>query len=181
MTNVLQKQSPFEEFPEIFHNRKGQANRVKRAQPYTEREAGNSPVHDAFGKQMSEIAMETSLQRSDPKGIFDPFMKFADRWSLTHSERCQLLSIGEDSLVTTLILSGYRPMASRDLTDRATYLVGIGIGLFSLFGGNVDAERRWLDHPRGSFNGKSAFDYMLEGPVINIYRVLEMLNRERGL
>ena len=181
MTNVLQKQSPFEEFPEIFHNSNRPEYRVKRAQPFTEREAGNSPVDDALGGQMSEIAMEASLQRSGPKGIFDPFIKFADRWSLTHSERFQLLSIGADSLMATLILSGNRLPNFRDLTDRATYFVGIGIGLFSLFGGNVDAERRWLDHPRDSFNGKSAFDFMLEGPVINIYRVLEMLNRERGL
>lgn len=80
-----------------------------------------------------------------------------------------------------LVLKGSVRSSSYDADERAACVVGIGIGLFSLFGDRADAEIDWLNHPRAKLQNRSPIAFMLEGSIANIFAVVDMVKHERGL
>ena len=92
-----------------------------------------------------------------------------------------LLGYGAEGDVRRRIFFDNFNVLSRDVEDRAGYVIGISLGLSALFQDKLEAELSWLNEPRAKLNSKSAIDYMLEGGMVNLIVVSEMIKRERGI
>ena len=116
-----------------------------------------------------------------PHGIIEAFVKVCQRWRLNDNDQMKLLGFPSDDVIEQLILEGSVHSSSYEVDDRATYVVGIGMSLFSLFGESAEAEIHWLNHPRTNLQNRSPLAYMLEGHMENIFTVVDMVKHERGL
>ena len=115
------------------------------------------------------------------KGIYDAYVKTCQRWHLSRGKQVALLGFPENLITGLRVLDGQLTPLNPDQEDRAKYIVGISLGLGTLFGENVNAELDWINQPRAKLGGKSPLDYMLEGHMINLFTIVEMVKRERGL
>ncbi len=109
------------------------------------------------------------------------FIKTCERWRLDEEQQWILLGYGADGGVRRRIFFDNSNELSRDVEDRAGYVIGISLGLSALFQDKLEAELSWLNEPRANLNSKSAIDYMLEGGMVNLIVVSEMVKRERGI
>ncbi|MDE0302621.1 MAG: hypothetical protein OXJ38_05355 [Gammaproteobacteria bacterium] len=117
---------------------------------------------------------------SNPRGIFEAFVKTCQRWELDLDSQITLLGCRENISTGHQILSGHIISPSQDIVDRAGYIVGISLGLGALFGEAIDAEIDWLKCPRKKLQNKSPLEYMLEGHLVNLFAIAEMVRHERG-
>ena len=115
------------------------------------------------------------------RGIIDAFTKTCQRWQLEEEEQLILLGYKPHDIVGRRVLAGHVMPSSHDFQDRIGYVVGISLGLGALFGEIVDAERGWLNEARKALNGKSPLDYMLDGHMLSIITVVDMVAHERGI
>ena len=92
-----------------------------------------------------------------------------------------LLGLSSDSLIGKNLLGGKMDLFSKDVEQRAGYIVGISLGLGTLFRENKSAEIDWLSIPRTNLNDQSPLSYMLEGDMSNLYTIVEMVLHERGI
>ena len=129
--------------------------------------------------QISTIIQPKSI--NEPKGIYDAYVKTCQRWNLGCNQQVVLLGLPENSIIGWRILNGQLTPLQPDQEDRAKYIVGISLGLGALFGESVGAELDWLNQPRKKLDGKSPLSYMLDGHMINLLTIVDMVKRERGL
>ena len=66
---------------------------------------------------------------------------------------------------------------AQDLKDLEIMLIGIDLGLATLFGGNDEAMRGWLEAPRFQPGGLSAIELM----SVAMQEVVDVLDEARGL
>ena len=109
------------------------------------------------------------------------FVNTCIRWGLDENQQSVLLGLGAQDSWSHPIISRRNENLPRDVEDRAGIVVGIGMGLDSLYKSQPKAERSWLRLPRAKFNNKSALEFMLEGSYLNLLVVSEMVKRERGV
>jgi hypothetical protein len=79
------------------------------------------------------------------------------------------------------LLAGLFLELSQDTRDRVGYVLGISLGLGALFDEHEEAELSWLMVERDALNGQSALNFMLEGRMVNLMIVADLVARERGL
>ena len=113
--------------------------------------------------------------------VIEVFAKTCERWKLDEEQRLILLGLKANEGIGWKALTSLWNKPSRDVEDRAGYVIGISLGLSVLFQENLEAELSWLREPRTKLNFKSAIDYMLEGGMINLIVVSETVKRERGI
>lgn len=119
-------------------------------------------------------------QDSRPQGVIDAFVKICQRWNLGEDQQIELLGLQVNECTSWLLLKGLIRSRSRDVDDRAGYVVGIGLGLFALFGDSKQAEKEWLHNSQKKLQNKSPLQFMLEGRMENLIVVAKMLRIERG-
>ena len=120
-------------------------------------------------------------QSDRSRGILDAFLNTCDRWRLEEGDRAVLLGVSRSRSLAEAVLADYDALATRDAEDRAGFVVGISIGLGALFGDDEESERIWLNNPRPQLGDMTPLGYMLEGSMIALLAVSEMVRRERGL
>ena len=141
----------------------------------------SEPLSPSLRSIIQPVPKQDEEKTSNPRGIFEAFVKTCQRWELDLDKQITLLGCRENISTGHQILSGRIIFPSQDIVDRAGYIVGISLGLGSIFGEVVDAEIAWLKCPRVGLQNKSPLDYMLEGHLVNLFVIAEMVKHERGL
>ncbi len=116
----------------------------------------------------------------EARGILEAFVNTCRRWRMERSDQVVLLGYPSGDPIGEAILAGRVMAFSRDVDDRAAYVVAISIGLGIMFEEDPEAENRWLRHPRDVFGDDSPLDFMLRGNMGNLIAVNELVERERG-
>ena len=111
------------------------------------------------------------------RGILKVFIDTCQRWGLDQDNQVVLLGYRPEDISGRLVLDGSVRVHSRDIKDRAAYVVAISLGLGILYGEKVDPELRWLRSPREVLDGKAPLDRMLEGGMTDLMIVNEMVER----
>ncbi len=115
------------------------------------------------------------------RGSLDAYVKTCQRWKLEPDKQMILLGYAPHNAVGRHVLSGNHIPLSQDFRDRIAYILRISLGLGSVFNEAVEAELNWLNKTRPELNDKSAFDYMLEGHMSNLFIIADLVEHERGL
>jgi len=146
------------------------------------RTRGDFGVGGALGLRPapSHITRPTQLAPSY-KGLVDAFAKTCQRWHLSAAEQVILLGCKGSEFLGQQLLEGLFLELSQDARDRVGYVLGISLGLGALFDEHEAAELTWLMAPRDTLSGQSALNFMLEGHMVNLLIVADMVARERGL
>lgn len=134
-------------------------------------------VHQ-FDSQPQPLVYDSECERH---AIIDVYANVCERWQLEEDKQLILLGYDSNELEGHNILTGMSDSLSRDVEDRAGYVVAISLGLSILFGEVLEAEMSWLKLVREHLNNKSPLDYMLEGSLVNLFVISEMVKRERGI
>jgi hypothetical protein len=109
--------------------------------------------------------------------IMETFAKLADDWDLSTDEQIVLLgSPGRSTFFKWKKSGGNLP---HDTVERLSHLFGIYKSLQILLP-EAQAADRWIKRPNAFFGDRSALDVMLEGHVVDIYKVREYLDAQRG-
>ncbi len=117
----------------------------------------------------------------EPTGLAEGYKNVCERWSLDALGMTKLLHLEEESGLCDLILSGQVPPMTGDLKDRMALVIGISIGLGELFNDNKDGELQWLNSTRSDLGGNSPLEFMLQGALLNIRDVVDLVDDARGL
>ena len=115
------------------------------------------------------------------RGSLDGYVKTCQRWRLEPDKQMILLGYEPHDGVGRHVLSGVHIPSSQDFRDRIAYVLLISLGLGSMFNEVVEAELNWLNKARPELNDQSAFDYMLEGHMSNLFVIADLVELERGL
>ena len=119
--------------------------------------------------------------REKPTGLAEGFKKVCERWSLDALGMAKLMHLEEELGLSGLILSGQIPPLTGDLKDRMAFVIGISIGLGELFNDDKDAEFRWLSSARSELGSLSPLAHMLNGDMLNIRDVIDLMDNARGV
>jgi hypothetical protein len=146
------------------------------------RTRGDFGVGGALGLRPvpSHVTLHAQLAPSY-KGLVDAFAKTCQRWHLSAAEQVILLGYKGSEFLGQQLLDGLFFELSQDARDRVGYILGISLGLGALFDEHEEAELSWLMAPRDALSGQSALNFMLEGRMVNLMIVADMIARERGL
>lgn len=107
----------------------------------------------------------------------ETFTAIAEAWSIGNDDQIKLLgSPGRSTFFKWKKEGGALP---RDAVERISHLVSIYKALQILVP-NEDAADKWVQQPNKYFSGRSALDVMLGGDVVDIYRVRQYLDAQRG-
>jgi uncharacterized protein (DUF2384 family) len=109
--------------------------------------------------------------------VLDAFAKLAEDWELSTDEQITLLgSPGRSTFFKWKKTGGNLP---HDTLERISHLLGIYKSLQIVLP-DPSAADAWVKKPNTYFDDRSALDVMLEGNVVNIYKVREYLDAQRG-
>ncbi len=105
------------------------------------------------------------------------FFEIAEEWGLTAEQQMTLL--GSPARSTFFKWKKERSPVSGDILERISHIVSIYKALNILF---PEPERAsgWLHRSNKYFDCKSALDVMLDGNVMDIYRVRAYVDAQRG-
>jgi hypothetical protein len=146
-----------------------------------------------FGPLLAEGAKELQLlspseqspnfvqQPTSPSGVLDGFVKTCQRWGLAERQQLVLLGYGDNEFLGLQLLKGRWLRVSQDVKDRAGYVLGISIGLGSIFNEVLEAEVSWLKTSHPKLGGEAPLDYMLKGRMVSLMRVSNLVAEERAL
>lgn len=122
------------------------------------------------------VALEGGGRSPIPPAM-QAFFNLADAWDLSTEEQIRLLgSPGRSTFFKWKKEGGSPP---NDTVERVSYLLGIYKALEILLP-NPAAADSWIRRPNDFFNGRTALDVMLGGQVVDIYRVRQYLDAQRG-
>lgn len=155
----------------------------------SERNEARSEVKSIFTPTVPLLELITSSNSQPPthkfvskqNAIIKVFVNTCKRWHLDEQQQLTLLGYSGYSTINAELLAGRTTELSRDVEDRAGFVIGIGLGLSAIFGNQREAEMSWLNLRRNVLDGKTAIEYMLEGSMLNLIAVSEMIRRERGI
>ena len=139
---------------------------------------GESDVTD-LNMILGHFSRDTGRRRL--RGSLDAYVKTCQRWKLKSDKQMILLGYEPHDAVGRHVLSGDHIPPSQDFRDRIAYILRISLGLGSVFNEAVEAELSWLNKTRPELKDKSAFDYMLEGHMSNLFIIADLVEHERGL
>ena len=110
----------------------------------------------------------------------DGLIKTCERWKLKRPDWVTLLGYNGDELGAEQIFRN-RIRASRDVVDRTGYVLGISIGLAALFNNSIEAEIDWLNRPNPKLDNATPMAVMLNGKMVSLITVFNLVNYERAL
>lgn len=107
----------------------------------------------------------------------EAFSRIADRWRLSTDDQIKLLgSPGRSTFFKWKKEGGSLPP---DTVERLSHMLSIWKALRILF--TIDERgEEWIRKPNEFFDGASALDIMLQGGVVDIYKVRQYLDAQRG-
>lgn len=109
--------------------------------------------------------------------IMDAFSRLAEDWELSTDEQITLLgSPGRSTFFKWKKSGGNLP---HDTIERISHLLGIYKSLQIVLP-NPEAADSWIRKSNAFFDDRSALDVMLGGNVVDIYKVREYLDAQRG-
>lgn len=121
-----------------------------------------------------------SASSTEAPGIppeLEAFSKIAERWRLSVDDQIKLLgSPGRSTFFKWKKEGGALPP---DTIERLSHILSIWKALRILFTIDERADE-WIRRPNDFFDGASALDTMLQGRVVDIYRVRQYLDAQRG-
>ena len=115
--------------------------------------------------------------RSTIPAAMETFTAIAEAWSIGSDDQIKLLgSPGRSTFFKWKKDGGSLP---RDAVERVSHLVSIYKALQILIP-NEESADTWIKRPSKYFGERSALDVMLGGDVVDIYRVRQYLDAQRG-
>lgn len=109
--------------------------------------------------------------------VMDAFAKLAEDWGLSTDEQITLLGSPGRSTFFKWKKSGGN--LSNDTIERISHLLGVYKSLQILLP-DPEAADAWIKKSNAFFGNRSALDLMLDGQVVDIYKVREYLDAQRG-
>jgi hypothetical protein len=111
-----------------------------------------------------------------PAGV-EAFFKLAELWDLSVEEQIRLL--GSPPRSTFFKWKKEGGAIPKDTLERISHLLGIYKALEILLP-DPRAADTWISRANDYFKGRSAKDVMLGGQVVDIYRVRQYIDAQRG-
>ena len=163
--------------------------RERAATPLIPKIGNDTGISTGFSNRQGLLSTVTAHPQPSPQqqdgntatGIYDAFINTCQRWGLGANEQAVLIGRQPNDFLAKYILDGRVLPWTRDIEERAGYVVAISLGLGVLFDEHIEAERAWLNQPRTRFSDRTALDYMLEGSMTNLLQVADLVEAERGL
>ncbi len=115
--------------------------------------------------------------RSAIPAAMDAFQGLAELWQLSTED--QLLLLGSPGRSTFFKWKKEGGSIPRDTVERISHLLAIHKALEILLP-DTRAADSWVRRENGFFNGQSALEVMRGGQVIDIYRVRQYVDAQRG-
>ncbi|MBA1275957.1 antitoxin Xre/MbcA/ParS toxin-binding domain-containing protein [Stutzerimonas azotifigens] len=105
-----------------------------------------------------------------------------DRWQLDTDLQMQLLGMSPKSRKQLpRYRAGEQPLpGSRDVLDRAGYLLGIHKGLRLLFPEDETLRFTWVHRRNGALDGATPLEVMVRDGLLGIARVARLVDFQRG-
>ncbi|MEX2375624.1 MAG: MbcA/ParS/Xre antitoxin family protein [Dehalococcoidia bacterium] len=102
-------------------------------------------------------------------------------WRLTGAQQMALLGLSNEKTLYNWKSQPEKAKLTRDLLERASYILGIYKSLELLLP-DPDLADRWLNTPNDNplFNGSAPMERMLAGQVVDLATVRNFLDAERG-
>lgn len=126
---------------------------------------------------LSNPARDRDAGAFEIPAAMDAFSNLAEDWELSTDEQIKLLgSPGRSTFFKWKKTGGNLPT---DTVERISHLLGIYKSLQILLPIETSADA-WIKRPNQYFGGCSALEFMLGGKVIDIYKVREYLDAQRG-
>jgi Protein of unknown function (DUF2384) len=116
-----------------------------------------------------------------PHGLIDAFVKTCQRWRLNEREQSVLLGYGTNPPLAREMTSGRYRDLPQDVRDRVAYIVGISLGLGTVFDEAVRAELDWLHRPHPKLANRTPLSEMLMGHMKQLITVSDLVAEERAL
>ncbi|WP_291834059.1 MbcA/ParS/Xre antitoxin family protein [Brevundimonas sp.] len=115
--------------------------------------------------------------RSPIPVAMEAFTALADAWDISTDDQIKLLgSPGRSTFFKWKKEGGSIP---KDAVERISHLLGIYKALQILLPDPTSADE-WVKKKNSYFSGQSALEVMLGGQVVDIYRVRQYLDAQRG-
>lgn len=108
---------------------------------------------------------------------FEAFLKIAELWRLSSDEQIKLL--GSPARSTYFKWKKDGGVIPADTLERISHILSIFKALEILIP-DADSADSWVRRENDYFDGQSALNVMLGGQVVDIYRVRQYLDAQRG-
>lgn len=115
--------------------------------------------------------------RSAIPAVMEAFQGLAELWQLSTED--QLLLLGSPGRSTLFKWKKEGGSIPRDTVERVSHLLAIHKALEILLP-DAGAADGWIRRPNQAFKGQSALDVMRGGQVVDIYRVRQYVDAQRG-
>jgi hypothetical protein len=115
------------------------------------------------------------------RGVLEAFTNVCQRWHITYREQIILLGYKDAEWLGAQVLLASGLDIPQDAKDRIGYMTSISLGLGGLFREAIDAERAWLRAPKAALRQETPLGFMLGGRMENLIKVLDLVEKERGL
>ena len=129
------------------------------------------------------VHAEQLLQRgpSVTRALLPAIFNIFSEWHLKGAQQMVLLGLGNEKTFYNWKSHPEKAKLTRDLLERASYILGIYKSLQVLFPDQALANR-WLSTPNDNplFNGTAPLDRLLAGQVVDLAVVRYFLDAERG-
>lgn len=129
------------------------------------------------------VQAEQLLQRgpSITRSLLPALFNIFSEWRLKGAQQMILLGLSNEKTLYNWKSHPEKAKLTRDLLERASYILGIYKSLQILFPDQALADR-WLSTPNDNplFNGMAPLDRLLAGQVVDLATVRYFLDAERG-
>ena len=125
----------------------------------------------------TEPAARSSGGHTPIPAVIEAFQGIAELWQLTTED--QLLLLGSPGRSTFFKWKKEGGSIPRDSVERVSHLLAIHKALEILLPDAAAADG-WVRRPNQFFSGQSALDVMRGGQVMDIYRVRQYVDAQRG-
>ncbi|MCY4610108.1 MAG: MbcA/ParS/Xre antitoxin family protein [Gammaproteobacteria bacterium] len=129
------------------------------------------------------VHAEQLLQRgpSVTRALLPAIFNIFSEWHLKGVQQMTLLGLSNEKTLYNWKSHPEKAKLTRDLLERASYILGIYKSLQILFPDQALADR-WLSTPNDNplFNGMAPLDRLLAGQVVDLAVVRYFLDAERG-
>ena len=129
------------------------------------------------------VQVEQLLQRGSDvaSSLLPAIFNIFDEWNLKGPQQMTLLGISNERTFYNWKNQPKKAKLTRDLLERASYILGIYKSLQILLPDQTLADK-WLSTPNDNplFNGTAPLDRLLAGQVVDLATVRNFLDAERG-
>jgi hypothetical protein len=130
------------------------------------------------------MAQAQQLRKRDDgvsQALLPALFNILAQWGLTGAQQMTLLGLGNEKTLYNWKAHPGKAKLTRDVLERASYILGIYKSLQILLPDPAQADR-WLTTPNDNplFNGTAPLDRLLAGQVVDLAVVRNFLDAERG-